>query len=209
MLTAFSLMLALAIQAQPSHATSLNPNSACEGAIDPTYCADLLPMIDSVDPQASLARLHELIARRGWPTQPLVGGAASSVALNLLRRVALQKPHTAPAASPAAVARLWRGRVPTSRASEYEHYLAEEGMKKLYGTSNNLGAEMLRRDLGNGSTEFVVISYWPNRAAIRAFAGSDIEEVHDLPRDHEFLIDPEKKVVHYDIEMDRSGSARP
>lgn len=167
-------------------------------------------MVDSVDPRASLARLHELITRRGWPTAPLVGSRASSVALDVVRRAAQEKPAAASSAgSRAAVARLWRGRVPTDRAAEYQRYLADEGIKKLYGTANNLGAEMLRRDLGDGATEFVVISYWPSRDAIRAFAGSDIGKVHELPRDHEFLIEPEKNVKHYNVEIDRSGPARP
>ena len=62
---------------------------------------------------------------------------------------------------------------------------------------------MFRRDLGDGTTEFVVISYWPSRDAIHAYAGADIEKVHDLLRDNEFLIDKEKLVRHYDIIVDK------
>src|SRR6185369_11918554 len=43
------------------------------------------------------------------------------------------------------------------------------------------------------------ISYWPNRDAIHAYAGADIEKVHELPRDREFLIDPPGTLTHYDI----------
>jgi hypothetical protein len=56
-------------------------------------------------------------------------------------------------------------------------------------------------------TYFIVVSYWPNRDAIRAYAGEDIEKVHDLPRDKEFLIDPERLVKHYDIKIDKHGPA--
>jgi heme-degrading monooxygenase HmoA len=95
------------------------------------------------------------------------------------------------------VARMWRGRVPTSRADEYEKYLYDSGVLKIRTIAGNLGAEMLRRQDGD-VTEFIVISYWPNREAIKAFAGPDIEKVHFLPRDREFLINPDEFVRHYD-----------
>ncbi len=95
------------------------------------------------------------------------------------------------------VARMWRGRVPTSRADEYEKYLYDSGVLKIRTIAGNLGAEMLRRQDGD-VTEFIVISYWPNREAIKAFAGQDIEKAHFLPRDREFLINPDEFVRHYD-----------
>lgn len=95
------------------------------------------------------------------------------------------------------VARMWRGRVPTSRADEYEKYLYDTGVLKIRTIAGNLGAEMLRRQDGD-VTEFIVIYYWPNREAIKAFAGQDIEKAHFLPRDREFLINPDEFVRHYD-----------
>ena len=98
------------------------------------------------------------------------------------------------------VARLWRGRVSTLRADEYEKYLYDTGVLKIRTITGNLGAEMLRRQDGD-VTEFIVISYWPNREAIKAFAGQDIEKVHFLPRDREFLINPDEFVRHYDVTL--------
>jgi len=97
-----------------------------------------------------------------------------------------------------AVARMWRGRVPHARADEYQKYLEEAGIAKLRAIKDNLGVDVLRRDEGD-TTEFVVISYWPNRDAIHAYAGADIEKVHELPRDREFLIDAPGTLKHYDI----------
>jgi heme-degrading monooxygenase HmoA len=104
-----------------------------------------------------------------------------------------------PVAKPAThfVARMWRGKVPTSRADEYEKYLYDSGVLKIRTIAGNLGAEMLRRQDGD-VTEFIVISYWPDREAIKAFAGQDIEKAHFLPRDREFLINPDEFVRHYD-----------
>ena len=111
-----------------------------------------------------------------------------------------QQTTTAPAkpASPVMIARIWRGRVSTSRAEEYTKYLYDNGIVKIRAITGNLGAEMLKRTDGD-VTEFVVISYWPSRDAIRAFAGDDIEKAHFLPRDREFLINPDEFVRHYEV----------
>jgi heme-degrading monooxygenase HmoA len=108
-------------------------------------------------------------------------------------RLAASSPNAA-----TVVARIWRGRVKTSRADEYAAYLYENGPVKIRKIARNLGAEMLRRPEGD-TTEFIVISWWPDRESIKAFAGADIEKAHFLPRDREFLIDPDEYVRHYDV----------
>jgi heme-degrading monooxygenase HmoA len=55
-------------------------------------------------------------------------------------------------------------------------------------------------------TEFQVISYWESLEAIRAYAGDDVQRTHDLPRDHEFLVDPEPRVRNYAL---RVNALRP
>lgn len=187
-----AILLFLAVQ----RAAPLNPATTCAAVHDKEFCQAILPMTDSVDARASLAALQKLIASHGWPNPPKVGEAASRIAMNVMQRASV-------APQRAAVARMWRGRVPSTRANEYEHYLDTEGVQKLRAIKDNLGAQMFRRELGDNSTEFVVISYWPNRDAIHAYAGADIDKVHDLPRDKEFLIDPEKTVRHYDVILDK------
>jgi len=97
---------------------------------------------------------------------------------------------------------VWHGVVPSARADEYQQYLVDNGLNKLRAIPHNLGAEMLRREMGD-RTEFIVISYWPSLDAIHAYAGADITKTHFLPRDKEFLIDPDPEVKHYTI-----GSSR-
>lgn len=99
------------------------------------------------------------------------------------------------------VARIWHGKTPTAKADEYYTYLLEAGIKKIESIPGNLGAQVLRRTDGK-VTEFTVISYWESREAIRKFAGDDIEKVRPLPRDNEYLIDPESKVKHFDVLRD-------
>jgi hypothetical protein len=48
----------------------------------------------------------------------------------------------------------------------------------------------------------MVISFWSSRDAIHGYAGADISKVRSLPRDAEFLIDPEGTVRNYDIAVD-------
>ena len=99
------------------------------------------------------------------------------------------------------VARVWHGQVPAARGDEYEKYLYENGVKKILATPGNLGAQVLRRTVGDRA-DFVVISFWPSEEAIRAWAGENLTKTRLMPRDPEFLIEPELEVKHYFIEAD-------
>ena len=99
------------------------------------------------------------------------------------------------------VARMWHGRVLTSKADEYYAYLKEAGIDKIEAIAGNLGAQVLRRTDGQ-TTEFTVISYWESRDAIKKFAGEDIEKTHFLPKDPQYLLELEPKVKHFDVLYD-------
>ncbi len=99
-----------------------------------------------------------------------------------------------------AVARMWHGRVPDARAAEYEQYLRREGLTKLEAIPGNLGVDLFTRSR-DGVTEFIVISYWHNLDEIHAYAGADIEKTHNLPRDHEFLLELEPNVRHFEVKV--------
>ena len=93
---------------------------------------------------------------------------------------------------------MWHGRTTEAKAAEYTQYLNDQGVKKLRQITGNLGAQMFRR-IENGVADFYVISYWPDRDTIRAYAGQDIEKTHILPRDPEFLLEVEPTVKHFDV----------
>jgi heme-degrading monooxygenase HmoA len=97
-----------------------------------------------------------------------------------------------------AVARIWEGRTGAQVAEEYAAYLHEHGVKKLRATPGNLGVQVFRR-VHDGIAQFMTISYWGSRDAIRAYAGDDIEKTHHLPRDAEYLLELPPYVKHYDI----------
>jgi heme-degrading monooxygenase HmoA len=71
-------------------------------------------------------------------------------------------------------------------------------VKKMRAIDGYLGVEILRRD-EPAAVGFTVISYWKTRAAIKAYAGEDIEQPHHLPRDRELLLELPTRVLHYDV----------
>jgi heme-degrading monooxygenase HmoA len=95
------------------------------------------------------------------------------------------------------VAREWRGRVAPARADEYHKYLLG-GVAKIRSIPGSLGVEVMRRNEA-GAVEYVVISYWESREAIKAYAGEDIEKPHHLPKDRELLLELPTRVLHYDV----------
>ena len=66
---------------------------------------------------------------------------------------------------------------------------------------------MLRRDEG-AETDFVVISYWTSREAIRAWAGADIELARYNDTERAFLLELEPRVRHYDIRVAEGRASR-
>ena len=103
------------------------------------------------------------------------------------------------------IARIWRGWVATDRVDDYVGYIEETGIAEYRQTSGNLGAQMLTRDLGDGRTEVLTLSWWISVESIRGFAGDDIEIAKFYPEDDEYLVARETTVTHYQV----AGSAIP
>jgi len=123
--------------------------------------------------------------------------ASAIVLLSPFVALAQDKPNAAPAPQ-TAIARIWRGRTPASKADEYARYLDANGIAKIRATSGNRGVTVLRRTDGD-KAEFVVISIWDSIDAVKNFAGADYQKTVILPRDREYLIEVEPDVLHYEI----------
>jgi heme-degrading monooxygenase HmoA len=87
------------------------------------------------------------------------------------------------------IAREWRGKVRTADAEEYLAYVKKTGMAEYRACAGNRGAWLMRRDLGDETTEIVTLSFWDSRESIREFAGDDIERAVFYPEDDRFLVE--------------------
>ena len=96
------------------------------------------------------------------------------------------------------IARMWEGRTSVAKADAYERYIEENGVPGLKSAAGNLGVQILRRN-NPTAVEFIVISYWESRDAIKKVVGEDIERAYSLPRDPEFLLEPVTTVRHYQV----------
>jgi heme-degrading monooxygenase HmoA len=101
------------------------------------------------------------------------------------------------------IARIWRGWVETARVDEYVAYIERTGIAEYRDTPGNLGAQMLTRDLGDGHTEVLTMSWWESPESIHGFAGDDISAAVFYPEDDDFLIGRETTVTHYEVPVDR------
>jgi heme-degrading monooxygenase HmoA len=96
------------------------------------------------------------------------------------------------------IARIWRGVVRAEDADRYVEYVNETGMAHYLETPGNLGAHILRNDLGD-RTEILALTFWESWEAIRAFAGDDPTIARYYPEDDAFLLEKPERVEHYDV----------
>jgi heme-degrading monooxygenase HmoA len=99
------------------------------------------------------------------------------------------------------IARTWRGVTAARDADAYVDYLQQTGLTAFRQTEGNRGALALRRVEGERA-EFVVLSLWESEAAIRRFAGENIEQAVFYPEDERFLIERDNHVTHYEVVFD-------
>jgi heme-degrading monooxygenase HmoA len=96
------------------------------------------------------------------------------------------------------IARLWHGRVRTSKAEAYRAFLNARAIPDYRSVPGNVSVHILERREGE-VTHFMTLTLWESRAAIEAFAGSDIEKAKYYPEDAEFLLEYEPRVLHYEV----------
>jgi heme-degrading monooxygenase HmoA len=97
------------------------------------------------------------------------------------------------------IARMWRGWVRAEDRAAYVDYIERTGMAEYRSTEGNRGAWMLARDLDDGRTEIVTLSFWESKDAIRGFAGDDIEQAVFYPEDDRYLVERETTVSHFEV----------
>ena len=98
------------------------------------------------------------------------------------------------------IARMWRGWVRTEDRDAYAAYVEETGVAQYRETAGNRGAHILLRDLDDGRTEIVALSFWTSYDAIRGVAGEDVDTAVYYPEDDRYLVQREDTVTHYEVQ---------
>ena len=96
------------------------------------------------------------------------------------------------------IARMWHGRVPTSRATAYRQFLNARAIPDYRSVDGNLSVHILERTEGE-ITHFMTLTFWKDMDSIRSFAGEDVEAAKYYPEDRDFLLEFEPTVLHYEV----------
>jgi len=97
------------------------------------------------------------------------------------------------------IARIWHGKTTISKADAYmEEYFNRTGLHDYQATEGNIGVLVLRQDEGE-QAEFLMITLWESKDAIKEFAGDDIIKARYYPEDHHYFAELEQNVAHFDV----------
>ncbi|SRR6266536_1484091 len=96
------------------------------------------------------------------------------------------------------IARIWHGKTSIKNYDSYSNFLKRVAITDYNQTRGFKGLSFLR-NLVNNEGHFYLITYWENIDAIKNFAGKDFEKPKYYPEDKSFLLELEKKVVHYEV----------
>jgi heme-degrading monooxygenase HmoA len=103
------------------------------------------------------------------------------------------------------IERVWSARTTREGAVAYCEYFERVVRPELAAVDGYRGVRLLQRELPDGNAiEIVVVTRWASLAAIRGFAGDDIERavVHDEAA--ALFTDYDHTVRHFEVVLDRS-----
>jgi hypothetical protein len=96
------------------------------------------------------------------------------------------------------IARRWHGRVPADKADDYLRLMAEVGLPDYRSTSGSRGAWCLHRRDGD-VVHVEMFTLWEDEAAIRRFAGEQMNRAKYYDFDPDYLLELEPEVTHFDV----------
>jgi heme-degrading monooxygenase HmoA len=97
------------------------------------------------------------------------------------------------------IERVWSARTTRDGAVAYAKYFRRVVLPELAAAAGYRGARLLQREIPGGEAEIVVATRWESLAAVRGFAGDDIERavVHDEAA--ALFSDYDRTVRHFEI----------
>jgi heme-degrading monooxygenase HmoA len=95
------------------------------------------------------------------------------------------------------IARRWHGRVPAGKAEAYLKLMRDAALLDYRSTEGNRGAWCLHQRDGD-TVHVEMFTLWEDEAAIRRFAGEDMEAAKYYDFDADFLLEMEPEIVHFE-----------
>ena len=104
------------------------------------------------------------------------------------------------------IARIWSAQTTPAHAPAYATHLQHHVLPELRGLDGYAGTVLLQRAAPQG-VEVLVITWWRSLAAIRAFAGADLERAVVADEARAVLKKFDRRVRHYEVVVeDTPGS---
>ena len=103
------------------------------------------------------------------------------------------------------IARQWHCLCPVRHREGFLKHLERTGVREAQATPGYLGHQVLERTgaschaMRSGSLEIVLVTYWKDWEAVRAFAGPEPEAAVLYPGDERYEIVPDRHVRHDEV----------
>ena len=98
------------------------------------------------------------------------------------------------------IVRMWRGQAKAANADAYERFVTTKVFAELPAIAGHRGAYLLKRPIENGNeVEFIAVTLWESLAAIRGFAGDDIDRAVIEPDARAVLSRFDEVVRHFEL----------
>jgi len=106
------------------------------------------------------------------------------------------------------IARIWSAQTTPAQAPAYAAHLQHHVLPELRGLDGYAGAVLLKRDAAEGE-EILVITWWRSLAAIRGFAGADLERAVVADEARTLLKQFDRRVRHYEVVVEDTAGSQP
>jgi len=93
---------------------------------------------------------------------------------------------------------MWHGKTSSEYFEEYSTFIKERAIPDYQKTKGFVRLSFLRR-LEGDVAHFQLLTYWENLEVIKGFAGDEYELAKYYPQDEKYLLEFEKRVVHYEV----------
>jgi heme-degrading monooxygenase HmoA len=96
------------------------------------------------------------------------------------------------------IARVWSAQTTPAQAPAYVEHLKNQVLPAVRTVDGYAGAMLLERPTAE-AVEVIVVTYWRSLAAIKGFAGADVERAVVADEAAALLTQYDRRALHYDI----------